>query len=201
VELEDLDKPERAEEVAVSINYKRASWTLVAAFLIAASAQPTAKGLDLPGSTQHHFAEISAADITTIQSAGIAADSPLAKVFAPDMSRVALMARQVEMARTPSGAKYVTRQLMMDQYQWGKYQFTCLNRLWTKESNWNYKAHNYSSGAHGIPQALPAKKMALISSDWRTNPVTQISWGLRYIDERYTSPCKAWSKFKRSRYY
>lgn len=193
----------------MTINRKRASWSLVAAFLIAASAQPTANGLDLPGSTQLYFPEATAANITTNlssgqgagQNTGAAAISPLASIFAPDMSRVALMARQVEMARTPSGAKYVTRQLMLDKYKWGKNEFTCLNRLWTKESNWNYKAHNYKSGAHGIPQALPAKKMELISSDWRTNPVTQISWGLRYIDERYSSPCKAWSKFKRARYY
>jgi Transglycosylase SLT domain len=183
------------------INYKRASWTLVATFLIAASAQPTANGLDLPGSTQLYFPEVAALNITTGPALENSVMTPLAKVFAPDMSRVALMARQVEIARTPSGAKYVTRQLMMEQYQWGKVQFACLNRLWTKESNWNYKAHNYKSGAHGIPQALPANKMALISADWRTNPVTQISWGLRYIEDRYSNPCKAWSKFKRSRFY
>lgn len=185
----------------MTIKYKRASWTLVAAFLIAASAQPTANGLDLPGSTQLYFAEAATVNVTTGESVENPVMTPLANVFAPDMSRVALMARQVEMARTPSGAKYVTRQLMMDRYQWGKVQFACLNRLWTKESNWNYKAHNYKSGAHGIPQALPANKMALISSDWRTNPVTQISWGLRYIEDRYSNPCKAWSKFKRSRFY
>jgi hypothetical protein len=100
------------------INYKQASWTLVAAFLIAASAQPTANGLDLPGSTQLYFPEAAALNITTGQSAESSVMTPLAKVFAPDMSRVALMARQVEMARTPSGAKYVTRQLMMDQYRY-----------------------------------------------------------------------------------
>jgi len=43
--------------------------------------------------------------------------------------------------------------------------------------------------------------MEVISSDWRTNPLTQIRWGLRYIDIRYETPCQAWSKFKRSRYY
>lgn len=190
--------------IAMTIKYKRASWTLVAAFLIATAAQPTANGLDLPGSTQLYFPEVAALNITTganTESAENAAFTPLANVSAPDMSRVALLARQVEMARTPYGAKVVTRQLMMDEYNWGKVQFTCLNRLWTKESNWNYKAHNYKSGAHGIPQALPAKKMELISSDWRTNPVTQIRWGLRYIDDRYSNPCKAWSKFKRSRFY
>jgi len=73
--------------------------------------------------------------------------------------------------------------------------------LWTRESHWNYQAHNYRSGAHGIPQALPASKMDLIADDWRTNPVTQIRWGLRYIESRYDTPCGAWSKFKRSRYY
>jgi hypothetical protein len=43
--------------------------------------------------------------------------------------------------------------------------------------------------------------MDLIADDWRTNPVTQIRWGLRYIEGRYDTPCGAWSKFKRSRYY
>jgi hypothetical protein len=90
---------------------------------------------------------------------------------------------------------------MLSEYNWGSYQFECLNRLWTKESHWNYQAHNYKSGAHGIAQALPANRMEIISSDWRKNPVTQMRWGLRYIEIRYENPCKAWAKFKRSRYY
>ena len=80
-------------------------------------------------------------------------------------------------------------------------QFVCLEKLWTKESNWNYKARNKRTGAHGIPQALPADKMDVVGTDWRTNPVTQIRWGLRYVDIRYDSPCNAWSKFKRSKFY
>jgi len=48
---------------------------------------------------------------------------------------------------------------------------------------------------------LPAIKMEIISTDWRKNPVTQMRWGLRYIDIRYETPCKAWAKFKRSNYY
>jgi membrane-bound lytic murein transglycosylase MltF len=90
---------------------------------------------------------------------------------------------------------------MFTEYAWGADQFTCLNRLWTKESHWNYRARNKKSGAHGIPQALPATRMESISSDWRTNPVTQIRWGLRYIEARYMSPCAALAKFKRSNYY
>ncbi|WP_062077960.1 G5 domain-containing protein [Demequina globuliformis] len=75
---------------------------------------------------------------------------------------------------------------------WTGDQWSCLNALWTKESNWNSNAHNSSSGAHGIPQSLPGSKMASHGSDWATNPATQISWGLSYISGRYGSPCAAW---------
>jgi murein DD-endopeptidase MepM/ murein hydrolase activator NlpD len=72
-------------------------------------------------------------------------------------------------------------------------QFPCLDKLWKKESGWNHKAANPSSGAYGIPQALPGGKMSSAGSDWRTNPATQIKWGLGYIKGRYGTPCKAWS--------
>ncbi|GAA1588317.1 lytic transglycosylase domain-containing protein [Actinoplanes couchii] len=72
-------------------------------------------------------------------------------------------------------------------------QFSCLNKLWKKESGWNYKATNPSSGAYGIPQSLPGSKMASAGSDWKTNPATQIKWGLGYIEGRYDTPCGAWS--------
>ncbi|GAA2886164.1 hypothetical protein Acy02nite_41960 [Actinoplanes cyaneus] len=72
-------------------------------------------------------------------------------------------------------------------------QFPCLDKLWKRESGWNYKATNTSSGAYGIPQALPGNKMASIASDWKTNPATQIKWGLNYIEGRYSTPCGAWN--------
>jgi len=122
-------------------------------------------------------------------------------VDASAMALVSLAARQVDLARQPNGAKEVAKNLISTKYQWSDAQFSCLNQLWTKESNWNYKARNKSSGAHGIAQALPATKMEIVGTDWRTNPVTQITWGLKYIEERYETPCKAWSKFKRSRWY
>jgi len=87
----------------------------------------------------------------------------------------------------------IARQLAAQQYGWGDGQFACLNSLWAKESGWNYRATNSSSGAYGIPQALPGSKMGAYGSDWRTNPATQIKWGLNYIDGRYGSPCSAWS--------
>jgi hypothetical protein len=118
-----------------------------------------------------------------------------------DMLMVSVMMKKVEQARTPKGARSVAADMAKEKYGWGKYQFSCLNTLWTKESNWNYRARNKRTGAHGIPQALPATKMEVTGTDWRTNPVTQIQWGLHYIDVRYETPCKALAKFKRSRYY
>jgi hypothetical protein len=122
-------------------------------------------------------------------------------VDASAMALVSLAARQVDLARQPEGAKEIAKTLTTNTYQWSDAQFACLDQLWTKESHWNYKARNKSSGAHGIAQALPATKMEVVGTDWRTNPVTQITWGLKYIQERYETPCKAWSKFKRSRWY
>jgi hypothetical protein len=72
-------------------------------------------------------------------------------------------------------------------------QFPCLDKLFAKESGWNYKATNRSSGAYGIPQAYPGSKMASAGSDWKTNPATQIKWGIGYIKGRYDTPCDAWS--------
>ncbi|MFA4842152.1 MAG: lytic transglycosylase domain-containing protein, partial [Agrococcus sp.] len=77
---------------------------------------------------------------------------------------------------------------------WGEDQYACLYSLWQKESNWNVYAQNRSSGAYGIPQALPGSKMATVGGDWQTNAVTQISWGLGYIAGRYGTPCGAWGQ-------
>ena len=122
-------------------------------------------------------------------------------IFSTQLALVSAVSRQVELARTPLGAKKVAKSILMDEYGFAEKEYKCLNQLWTKESNWNYKARNKNSGAHGIPQALPATKMNVVSTDWRTNPVTQIRWGLRYISIRYETPCKALSKHKRSNYY
>ncbi|WP_418276049.1 ubiquitin-like domain-containing protein [Isoptericola jiangsuensis] len=92
----------------------------------------------------------------------------------------------------PGSAKAIARSLAAER-GWGDGEFSCLDKLWTKESNWRWNAENPSSGAYGIPQALPGSKMASAGSDWRTNPTTQISWGLGYIDGRYGTPCSAWS--------
>lgn len=86
-------------------------------------------------------------------------------------------------------------------YHWDGDEFQCLVKLWTKESNWRYTAENKSSGAYGIPQALPGSKMASVADDWRTNYRTQVDWGLNYIKNRYTTPCGAWNHSVEKNWY
>jgi hypothetical protein len=107
----------------------------------------------------------------------------------------------VQKAKTPTGARIVGKAMAQDKYGWGAAQYKCLNTLWTKESRWNYLSRNKVTGAHGIPQAYPATKYESIGSDWRTNPITQMTWGLKYIKVRYQSPCRALSTFYRINMY
>lgn len=51
-----------------------------------------------------------------------------------------------------------------------------------RESGCRVDAENASTGAYGIPQALPGNKMASAGADWRTNPVTQIRWMAGYVN-------------------
>lgn len=201
------------EEGGTSMTIKSktvAIWSVVAAMLFLTSALPSAYGLEFP-MTSH--VEIDG-DTTAIAATAAPLDNaaalygsidlaatPVGAMFSSDLALVSSISRQVEMARTQIGARKVAAAILSEEYGFDQSQYSCLNSLWTKESHWNYKAHNYRSGAHGIAQALPAEKMNVVATDWRTNPVTQIRWGIRYITMRYDTPCKAWSKFKRSHYY
>jgi hypothetical protein len=80
-------------------------------------------------------------------------------------------------------------------------QYQCFATIIQRESGWNVHASNPSSGAYGLPQALPGDKMASVSSDWQNNAVTQIKWGLNYMDGRYGSPCAAWSFWQAHGWY
>ena len=178
------------------------AWALIAGLLLAVALLPKASATENavvgveasksvvaidPGSETSFLGE----SFTTIAGA----------IFSKDLALVSAASIQVELARTPYGAKKVAKDILFDEYGFKNVQYECLKELWTEESNWRYKAHNKRSGAHGIPQALPANKMDVVSTDWRTNPVTQIRWGLRYISIRYETPCKALSKHKRSNWY
>jgi hypothetical protein len=91
----------------------------------------------------------------------------------------------------------IARQILKNKYGYGDSDFDCFNNIIIRESMWDIDATNPSSGAYGIPQALPGSKMATVGSDWRTNPATQIIWAIGYMEDRYGSPCAAWS-FKRA---
>jgi hypothetical protein len=89
--------------------------------------------------------------------------------------------------------KEMARQILENKFGYGSNQFECFDNIIMRESKWRVDATNPSSGAYGIPQALPGSKMASVGSDWRSNPATQIIWGVRYMEGRYGSPCAAWS--------
>ena len=185
-----------------------AIWGVSASLLLVATLLPAASALEISTpSTLEQDSPMSAAIIGPDEaSVSLFAEDDLAAtasgaIFSSDLALVSSVSRQVELARTPLGAKKVAKSILLNEYGFSEKEYKCLNRLWTKESHWNYKARNKISGAHGIPQALPASKMNVVSTDWRTNPVTQIRWGLRYISIRYETPCKALAKHKRSNYY
>jgi hypothetical protein len=185
-----------------------AIWGVTASLLLVATILPAANALEI---SVPSAVEIEATTSAAIVDPGESAVSVLAEddlaatasgaIFSSELALVSSVSRQVELARSPLGAKKVAKSILLNEYGFSEKEYKCLNRLWSKESNWNYKARNKSSGAHGIPQALPASKMNVVSTDWRTNPVTQIRWGLRYISIRYETPCKALAKHKRSNYY
>ncbi len=185
-----------------------AIWGVSASLLLVATILPAASALEtsLPSTLEQDSTRTAAIIEPDEASVSLFAEDDLAAtasgaIFSSDLALVSSVSRQVELARTPLGAKKVAKSILLNEYGFSEKEYKCLNRLWTKESHWNYKARNKSSGAHGIPQALPASKMNVISTDWRTNPVTQIRWGLRYISIRYETPCKALAKHKRSNYY
>jgi len=91
--------------------------------------------------------------------------------------------------------------LASDLYGWSGDEWACLDNLWSRESGWSHTAHNRSSGAYGIPQALPGDKMATFGADWASNPTTQIKWGLSYVSGRYGTPCGAWGHFTQKNWY
>ncbi len=114
-----------------------------------------------------------------------------AKKRAAEAARAAREAQRKRiLANAQEDPKSVAR-ILMPEYGFDEGQWTCLDQLWIGESDWRWWAENQSSGAYGIPQSLPASKMASVGDDYLTNPVTQIRWGLNYIRSSYGSPCNA----------
>ena len=115
--------------------------------------------------------------------------------------RAQRVSRDRERARIAARDPRTLARTLVAERGWGSGQYSCLQSLWTKESGWKHTADNPTSSAYGIPQALPGAKMASAGSDWRTNPATQIRWGLGYIDDRYGTPCAAWRHSQANSWY
>ena len=102
-------------------------------------------------------------------------------------------------AATPtsaSAAKSIAHEMIPDASQ-----FNAFSKIVEHESGWNVSATNSSSGAYGLVQALPGSKMASAGADWKTNPKTQIKWGLDYMNSRYGSPVGAWTFWQANGWY
>ncbi|WP_244931830.1 lytic transglycosylase domain-containing protein [Nocardioides sp. W7] len=193
--------------------------TVSAGLLGSAPASVTIAAADLGSTTVPHLASsgagasaaTDAGDAAETGAAASAAESaPAAEAPArtPVLSRsdrreAADPAKVAALSQDEGGAMSVTESLsddnprdiaraLLGEFGFSGDQFSCLDSLWTRESNWTWNADNPSSSAYGIPQALPGSKMSSAGADWETNPATQIRWGLGYIDDRYGSPCGAW---------
>ncbi|MDO9380570.1 MAG: lytic transglycosylase domain-containing protein [Nocardioidaceae bacterium] len=183
--------------------------TAVGGVLAAGAVLGTQAAMTAPTTTQQASADVgdlAAADLTGRDAAATQQTSREAARPSLDQAKAAAeKATSTTTAEAPlvtetskvdvSDPKDLAKKLLGD-FGWGEDQFACLDDLWVGESNWRVDADNPSSSAYGIPQALPGNKMASEGDDWATNPVTQIRWGLKYIDARYGTPCSA-DSFKR----
>jgi Transglycosylase SLT domain len=145
---------------------------------------------------EHHAHEVTAkaaaAKAAAAKSAAVKAAAHKAALAKAAAAKAAAAKAAKAKAAHPIGSPRQIAQQMLGQYGWKASQFSCLEPLWYHESGWNPSAMNPSSGAYGIPQALNGSMMASAGPDWKTNPATQIRWGLTYIHDRYGSPCAAW---------
>ena len=114
-----------------------------------------------------------------------------AQKVAREKARKALAAKKQAILANAQADPRAAAQALLPEFGFGDGQWSCLDQLWMGESGWRYTAENSSSGAYGIPQSLPGSKMGTIAPDWKTNPVTQIRWGLKYIKSSYGTPCGA----------
>ncbi|WNI17482.1 transglycosylase SLT domain-containing protein [Actinacidiphila sp. ITFR-21] len=115
-----------------------------------------------------------------------AADKAAAEKLAKESAGDADASFPIKASYTVAQVQEMARQIV------GSGQYACFSNIVSHESGWNYTATNPSSGAYGLVQSNPGSKMASVASDWRTNPATQIKWGLNYMNSRYGSPCGAW---------
>jgi hypothetical protein len=188
------DATDLSSSVATLGEYKR----LDAAKVFTLAKDTSAKAESVKGAVAE-FDRVAAEQAAA--AAAAAAAKAAEEAAAAEAARKAATPARPAAPANPTGAQAIARDLMASMYGWGDDQFGCLVKLWAKESGWNAGAMNRSSGAYGIPQALPGSKMASAGADWETNPATQIKWGLGYISGRYGTPCDAWNTSESQGWY
>ncbi|MGV9880073.1 aggregation-promoting factor C-terminal-like domain-containing protein [Streptomyces sp. NPDC003006] len=129
---------------------------------------------------------------------GIVAAAATGMVFAaaPAQAATPTTTKAAAPAAAPTSAKAIAKKMISDPAQ-----FAAFDKIVSHESGWDINATNSSSGAYGLVQALPASKMASAGADWKTNPETQIEWGLNYMNDRYGSPVGAWNHWQANGWY
>ncbi len=142
---------------------------------------------------------------TELSRSGARADVPTAEIMQQLARRAERIAKKIPLPPVPEGVDRGTNRALgyqeMIEFGFPRDQWPYLDALWQRESGWNHLAENRSSGAYGIPQSLPGTKMAVVGPDWRTNPETQIRWGLAYIAARYGNAQKAWEHSQHTGWY
>jgi hypothetical protein len=132
----------------------------------------------------------------------VAAVAGIVLAAAVQHTSAAAPAATTAQALTPASGNVATGQSLAAGSGWGSGpEWTCLDELWTRESGWQMVWNTAGSGAYGIPQSLPASKMASAGADYMTNPATQIRWGLGDIATTYVTPCGAWAHEERFGWY
>jgi hypothetical protein len=135
-------------------------------------------------------AVLTIAPVSLAANAATAATAPTTatKATAPAVKKaVAKKKPHVSAKKAKRSPRAYAHKRVEGKYGWAHRQWNCLDRLWGRESGWRVRAGN-SSGAYGIPQALPGHKMG---RGWRSNGHAQVRWGLKYINDRYDTPCAA----------
>ena len=168
-----------------------ATGAVVTGGVVSASSEPATAAVGL-NSTD--LVQLTAGELAD-REAGVSRSEDRRAATDPAKEAALVQADGPAMTRTESLSQGDPRDIaraLLPQFGFSADQFSCLDSLWTRESNWTVNADNPTSSAYGIPQALPGSKMSSAGSDWATNPVTQIRWGLGYIQDRYGSPCSAW---------
>jgi len=175
-----------------------ATGSVVAGGLVLDNGDSNVAAATVAAPTQQSPSRVAAAPVPVRRAVSVSRSSD--RRAATDPTKAAALAAaapsQVQaIARTEDAADSDPKSIasaLLGEFGWEGSQFGCLDSLWTRESGWNVHADNPSSSAYGIPQALPGAKMASAGPNWESNPVTQIRWGLGYIQSRYGSPCNAW---------